>query len=439
MQNLNQSRPLSPALLEQQALADRFLAVRTQTQALAAPLSAEDAQIQSMPDVSPTKWHLAHSTWFFETFILKALDATYKIFDADFHFLFNSYYEAEGPRHPRPQRGLLSRPPLSQVLDYRHHVTDAVNARIEGWADREDWPDIAALIELGCHHEEQHQELLLTDIKHVLSCNPLAPGYASPFPKAMQDIPAATWQKIPEGLTEIGHRPPGFAFDNEGPRHKVWLHEAALSSRLVTTGEFLEFIEDGGYQNPMLWLSEGWDWVKSRNRTAPLYWSRQEDGWQIFTLYGRQPINWSEPLCHINLYEADAFATWAGARLPREEELEYATIASLTAQEDHRALHRAEEPPRLHPSPARQIGNTPFTQLSGAVWHWTASAYSAYPGFRTAAGAIGEYNGKFMCNQYVLRGGSCVTPKDHWRPSYRNFFPAHAQWQFSGFRLAKDI
>lgn len=435
VQKKSLTRPLSPALLKAEALGARFLDVRTRTQQLSDPVSAEDAQLQSMTEVSPTKWHMAHTSWFFETFILRALDPSTSPFDPDFHYLFNSYYEAKGPRHPRDKRGMISRPRLARVCDYRKAITDTILSRLDQWANHEDWPQIAGLIELGCHHEEQHQELLLTDIKHVLSCNPTDPGYASPFPKPLQHAPDMAWQTCDEQLVEIGHDGEGFAYDNEGPQHKYWLHAHALATRPVTNGDWCAFMEDGGYDNPRLWLSDGWAWVNNTDARAPLYWQKDEDDWTVFTLYGRQPVNRAEPVSHINLYEADAFATWAGARLPTEHELEHAARQEKSFGDPNMLESR-----RLHPAPAAALApEQVLHQLKGDVWEWTQSAYNAYPGYKIPPGAVGEYNGKFMCSQYVLRGGSCVTPRDHWRVSYRNFFPAPAQWQFSGLRLAKDI
>jgi len=431
--------PISPELLEARALRERFLEVRRRTEDLAAPLSPEDAQVQSMGDVSPTKWHLAHTSWFFETFLLRAYDSGYSPFDPDFHYLFNSYYEGEGPRQPRPERGLISRPGLERVGAYRSWVTERLAGRLDALAAREDWPAIAGLIELGCHHEEQHQELILTDIKHVLAQNALGPAYAEPYPKPVASAPEMAWQAFAEGLVEIGHPGGSFAFDNETPRHKRYVYPFALASRPVTNGEFLAFIEDGGYERAELWLAEGWDWIRANARAAPLYWEKAEDGWHVFTLYGRQPINLSEPVCHLTLYEADAFAAWAGARLPREEELELAL-----ATEGSSARVNDLGTGRLQPAVA-QADDQPnesshrLLQLFGDVWEWTASAYAAYPGYRPAEGTVGEYNGKFMCNQYVLRGGSCLTPPGHIRATYRNFFPASAQWQMTGLRLAKDL
>ncbi len=418
------------------AVRARFLEVRRRTEDLAAPLSPEDAQVQSMPDVSPTKWHLAHTTWFFETLLLAAYDPDFAPFDPHFAYLFNSYYETLGDRHPRPCRGLVTRPALSTVSAYRAAVSERLCALLDSLTARDDWPAIAALVDLGCHHEEQHQELLLTDIKHVLAQNPLAPAYHAPPPAAAQRAPAMSWHRFDAGVHEIGHAGEGFAYDNETPRHRRYVHDFALASRLVTNGEYRDFIDDGGYREPRLWLSDGWDWVRREGRTAPLYWSGTDDGWQVFTLHGRQPLAEDEPVAHLSCFEADAFARWAGARLPREEELE---IAATTASDPGPANDLSSG--RCHPAVASGgEGTRPrILQLQGDVWEWTQSAYAAYPGYRPAPGAVGEYNGKFMCNQYVLRGGSCVTPAGHWRPSYRNFFPAHAQWQFSGVRLAKDL
>jgi len=387
-----------------------------------------------MPDVSPTKWHLAHTSWFFETFLLREFESQYAPFDPDFHYLFNSYYEGEGERQPRPERGLISRPGLARVKSYREWTTERLVALLDSLAARDDWPAIAGLIELGCHHEEQHQELLLTDIKHVLSQNLLDPAYAPSYPKPVTAAPELAWHSFPEGLHEIGHPGGDFAFDNETPRHRRYVHAFALGSRPVTNREYLAFIEDGGYQTPALWLSNGWDWVVAGGRTAPLYWDRREGEWTLFTLYGRQPINWHEPVCHLTLYEADAFASWAGARMPREEELELA----ITGESDLGPINDLGTG-RLHPSVPSLIGEEQrFAQLLGGVWEWSSSAYAPYPGFSPHAGTVGEYNGKFMCDQYVLKGGSCLTPPGHVRATYRNFFPADAQWQVSGLRLAKD-
>lgn len=377
--------------------------------------------IQSMPDASPTKWHLAHTTWFFENFVLVPHARQYRVFDAAFSFLFNSYYEAVGPRHPRPQRGLISRPSIEDVHSYRAHVDAAMEALL-----RSDVTDeVAATIVLGCQHEQQHQELILMDIKHVLWSNPLAPAYGD-CASGREKIGTAPveWARIPGGLYEIGHGGNGFAYDNESPRHKVWLEPFKVSNRCVTNGEYRAFIADGGYARPEFWLSDGWRTLTERDWSAPLYW----EGDTVFTLAGRRAIDPAQPVCHISYFEADAFARWAGKRLPTEAEWE---VASRQAT----AAGAFMESGAFHPRAARRDG---LAQMFGDVWEWTASAYNAYPGFRPAAGAIGEYNGKFMCGQFVLRGGSVATPEDHIRSTYRNFFPPDARWAFSGVRLADD-
>ena len=397
----------------------RFRSVRAQTRRLTAPLSAEDQVIQSMPDVSPTKWHLAHTTWFFEEFLLRPNARAYTPFDEAYGYLFNSYYDAVGPRHPRPERGLLSRPSLEEVHAYRAHVDAAMEDLLAFGVAAE----IAAMAELGCQHEQQHQELILMDIKHVLSRNPLAPCYGARAPQARAAAPL-TWLTFPRGLCEIGDDRAGFAFDNEGPRHKVWLEPFKLASRCVSNGEYRAFIADEGYGRPVFWLSDGWRAVTEQRWRAPLYW---EDD-TLFTLAGRRPIDPDEPVCHLSYFEADAFARWAGKRLPTEAEWEVASRGAGASGE-------FASSGALHPRSAQGQG---LAQMFGDVWEWTASAYNAYPGFKPAPGATGEYNGKFMCGQFVLRGGAAVTPDDHIRPSYRNFFPPGARWAFSGVRLADD-
>lgn len=406
----------------------RLARVRAQSLALAAPLSAEDQTVQSMPDVSPTKWHLAHTTWFFETFILKNFETEYAPFDATFHYLFNSYYEAEGPRHPRPRRGMITRPSLDAVREYRRDV-DARMDVLAAAADEDAWREIAPLVELGLNHEEQHQELILMDIKHVLSENPFSPNYGAFPPAMMREAPAQGWAEFEGGLVEIGHHGRGFAFDNEGPRHKVWLEPFRLATRLVTNAEYLTFMRDGAYARPELWLSDGWATVRSEGWQAPLYWRRADADWKIFTLAGLTPLNPAAPVCHVSYYEADAFARWAGKRLPTEAEWELA--AGNAAPAGHFA-----DSGYFHPQPAAEEG---LTQMFGDVWEWTQSPYTAYPGFKPAAGAVGEYNGKFMCNQFVLRGGSAATPSGHIRAAYRNFFPPASRWAFSGMRLADAL
>jgi len=412
---------------------DRFETIRRETEALAANLTPEDQAIQSMPDASPTKWHLAHTSWFFETFILAPLDPAYRVFDPAFAYLFNSYYEAVGPRHPRPERGLLSRPTVDAVLAYRDHVTAAM-LRLIGKADDAVWREMAPRLELGLHHEQQHQELILMDIKHVFSVNPLLPSYQAPRLHAVPAAaPARGWVEFPGGLVEIGHAGPGFAFDNEGPRHKVWLDPFALATHPVSCGEYREFIDDGGYRRAEFWLSDGWATVQLQGWQAPLYWRDAGGEWRIFTLAGEHRIEPEEPVCHLSFYEADAFARWTGKRLPTEAEWEIAadciTPAGNLADSGH--YHPCPDAPTADPAPL-------LRQMIGDVWEWTASPYIAYPRFRPVAGAIGEYNGKFMSGQMVLRGGAAVTPSGHIRTTYRNFFPPGARWAFSGLRLAQD-
>ena len=429
---------VSKDVFDASRLGARFSKLRDRSIALVAPLSAEDCQVQSMPDASPAKWHLAHVTWFFETFVLERFEPDFEPFNPAFRVLFNSYYKAVGDQHPRAQRGLVSRPALDQVLAWRAQV----DARMARLLARPVPTELATLVELGLQHEQQHQELLLTDIKHLLSCNPLAPAYhAGPAPLAGDGAsPPSKWLQFEGGLVEIGHTGDGFAFDNETPRHKVWLEPFELASRLVTQGEFAAFIADGGYRDPRWWLSAGWDWVQANGRQAPLYWRRgaagsgESDGWQVFTLHGLAPLDACTPAAHLSYFEADAFARWAGARLPTEAEWEHAaTLAGANGGAANLADRGV-----FHPLPAVAAPAGGLQQLFGDVWEWTSSAYTPYPGYRPWAGAVGEYNGKFMCNQYVLRGGSCVTPADHIRASYRNFFPAEANWQFTGLRLARD-
>lgn len=410
-------------------LAERYRGVRELTRALAAPLSAEDCAVQSMPDASPVKWHLAHTTWFFETFVLSRHDPRRTPFHPAFRVLFNSYYNAVGDKHPRPQRGLLTRPSLEEVLRYREHVDDELLRLLASDALA---PDLRALVELGTHHEQQHQELILTDLKHLLSCNPLRPAYQKHWPLTQIHGRERRWVRMGEGAHRIGHEGDGFAFDNELPRHTAWIHDFEIASHPVTHGDFLRFIDDGGYRRPELWLSAGWDVVAAQGWQAPLYWEAADGGWQTFTLHGMAPVEPHTAVCHVSFYEADAFARWAGARLPTEAEWE---LAAAGASREGNFL----ETGALHPLASREAARDgAIAQAFGDVWEWTRSDYAPYPGFKPAAGAVGEYNGKFMSNQYVLRGGSCATPASHIRPTYRNFFPAEARWQFSGLRLARD-
>jgi ergothioneine biosynthesis protein EgtB len=422
-------RPISQDKLDREPVGARYASLRERSGALAAPLSPEDQTIQSMADVSPTKWHLAHTSWFFETFLLVPFLSDYRVFDPAYGFLFNSYYEAVGPRHPRPERGLLSRPSVAEIQRYRHHVDDGM-ARLVAMLGATAWRRAAPLIELGIAHEEQHQELILMDIKHVLSQNPLQPAYrAAPLP-GPGVAPPLGWTEVAGGLRQIGHGGDGFAFDNEMPRHKLWLEPFRLANRLATCGEYLAFIADRGYRRAEYWLSDGWALAQREGWRAPLYWREDDAGWTIFTLAGRRPIDLAEPVSHVSFYEADAFARWAGKRLPKEAEWEIAAIESGVAG-DGNLLERG----LLHPAPAAGAG---LQQMIGDLWEWTASPYLAYPGFRPAAGAIGEYNGKFMSNQMVLRGAAAITPAAHPRVTYRNFFPPAARWAFSGIRLAED-
>lgn len=407
--------------------AGRYRQVREASSRIVEPLSAEDCVVQSMPDASPAKWHLAHTSWFFEQFLLRAHQPGYRVYDARFEYLFNSYYDNVGPRHARPERGLLTRPELAEVIRYRAHVDEHVE-RLLG-----DPSAPAAILDLGLNHEQQHQELMLTDIKHALSRNPLEPAYRrdlAEYRPGASPVPPLGWASFDGGLREIGALPEnGFCFDNEAPRHRVWIDAFELANRPVTNDEYRQFVRDGGYDEPRLWLSDGWATVQREGWRRPLYWSAALD--TEFTLGGRRELDPGAPVCHVSYYEADAFARWAGARLPTEAEWELAAT-------DRPASGHFADTGALHPRACLDGGIDAPAQLFGDVWEWTASPYSAYPGFRPAAGALGEYNGKFMCNQLVLRGGSCVTPAGHVRASYRNFFHPHARWQFSGLRLARD-
>ena len=412
-----------PAAESDNGLLLRFSKIRAMTKSLAAPLSAEDQCVQSMPDASPVKWHLAHATWFFETLVLAPHAPAYRPYDGRYGYLFNSYYESLGDRHPRPQRGLITRPSGEEILAYRRHVDAAIQQLLEdAWST-----EIAWACETGLQHEQQHQELILTDIKHALSCNPLLPAYTEI--RGESNLPAVplAWRDYAGGIYWIGSAQGNFAFDNEQPRHRVLLAPFRLASRLTTCGEYLRFIEDGGYSRPELWLSDGWHFVQTQDIRAPLYWIERSGERQLFTLGGLRPVQSGEPVVHVSFYEADAFARWCGKRLATEFEWE---AAASNEPVNGNLLDLAS----LHPQAARQDE----TQFYGDAWEWTRSGYEPYPGFKPWPGVASEYNGKFMCGQMVLRGGSCATPADHIRPGYRNFFPPPARWQFSGIRLAED-
>ena len=422
--------------------------MRAFSQDLCRPLQTEDYVIQSMPDASPAKWHLAHTSWFFETFILQTGLPGYRPSESLNSYLFNSYYNAVGPMHCRARRGMISRPTVEETHQYRQQIDAAMMDFFErGPEDR--WRELAFIVALGLNHEQQHQELFLTDIKHMLSQNPLCPVYSAPQnveeTERRSERPATfqvpgnghapmplRWVSFPEGIYSIGHEGEDFAFDNEGPRHRVFLDNFQLASRLVTNGEYLAFVENGGYERPEFWLAGGWFTVNEQKWSAPLYWEKRDGEWFAFTLAGLRKINLSEPVCHVSYFEADAYAHWAGGRLPTEAEWE---IASVNLP----VIGNFVEEQHLHPIPLRQTGSGELAQMFGDVWEWTQSSYSPYPGYTTAKGAIGEYNGKFMCNQYVLRGGSCATSQTHIRRTYRNFFAPDKRWQFMGIRLAKGV
>jgi len=448
-----------PAHLESQL--ERYRAVRAATQRLCEPLAVEDQVVQTMENVSPTKWHLAHVSWFFETFVLQPYLPGYEPFDEEYAYLFNSYYVQAGERHCRDRRGYISRPTVREVLAYRAHVDEGMERLLPAGAGgdaaagpRASGP--ALVIEIGLHHEQQHQELILTDVKHVLGVNPLRPAYREDVAGAAgESAPPLRWVGFEGGLREVGYEGPGFRYDNEEPRHRVWLEDFELASRPVTCGEYLEFMRDGGYERPALWLSDGWATVREREWSEPFYWEERDGTWCLHTLGGRRPVDPDEPVCHLSYFEADAFARWAGCRLPTEEEWE---VAARTVP----IRGNFVEADRLHPAPAGsgiavsnvdggagpaggsvardavREGEGPLLQMFGDVWEWTRSQYEPYPGYRAPEGAIGEYNGKFMCDQFVLRGGSCATPVSHVRPTYRNFFHADEAWQFTGLRLARD-
>lgn len=414
------AKPSTTDLLKQ------YEEIRKLSEGLCATLEPEDFVIQSMDDVSPTRWHLAHTSWFFETFLLKELLPDYRSPNPRYDYLFNSYYVSVGERHFRPHRGLLSRPTVAEVFAYRAHVDKHMTELLRSDAVT---PASAGVIAVGLNHEQQHQELLLTDIKHVFSMNPLHPVFRERVTRERAQVQAAKWIDVADGVASVGHDSDAFAYDNESPRHRVFLEPARLADRLVTNAEFKEFIRSGGYKDERLWLSDGWAAVESQGWEAPLYWEQRDDQWWNFTLSGMREIDDSEPVCHVSYYEADAFARWAGRRLPTEFEWE-------VAARDLRIEGNFVDSGSFHPDPAP--AGAGLKQMFGDVWEWTMSHYSPYPGYRPPEGAIGEYNGKFMCNQFVLRGGSTATSRNHMRITYRNFFPASARWQFSGIRLADD-
>ncbi len=441
------SAAAAPSPPRKRGLLERYEAVRRCSEQLCETLEPEDYVIQTMPEMSPTKWHLAHTSWFFETFVARPHLGEYRPLHPQYAFLFNSYYNAAGNMHARPQRGLISRPTVRETYVYRQHVDAAMRELLEK-ADDATLDALAPLVVLGLNHEQQHQELMLTDIKHAFWMNPLRPVFrpekrprgagAGPEEAGARGV---GWREFDAGLYEIGHDGEGFCFDNERPRHRVYLNGFSLGTRLVTNGEFLAFMEAGGYERPELWLSLGWMTVNERRWKAPFYWEKRDGSWWMMTLAGMRPVGMSEPVCHLSYFEADAYARWAGARLPTEAEWEVASRE--VPVEGHFA-----ESGYFHPAPASDAGAGTegdaaagagrLEQMFGDVWQWTQSAYSPYPGYRAAAGALGEYNGKFMCNQYVLRGASCATARSHARRTYRNFFPPDARWQFMGLRLAKD-
>ncbi|MGB7542009.1 MAG: ergothioneine biosynthesis protein EgtB [Burkholderiales bacterium] len=413
-------------------LSVRYARVRERTLLLAAPLSDEDCCVQSMPEASPVKWHLAHTTWFFETFVLERHERGFTPFDPAFRVLFNSYYNGVGDQHARSQRGLLTRPSLEDMWKYRRNVDARMDLLLGEGSDDAALRDI---IVLGLNHEQQHQELLLADVKHLFSMNPQKPAYHRADMGERAQVAAIEWIAVPGGNVQIGHDGGGFCFDNELPRHTAYLRPCRLASRLVSNGEFRTFIEDGGYDDPRWWLSEGWDWIRAHGISHPIYWIAALDDWKEFTLSGAGALIPGLPVTHVSYFEADAYARWAGARLPTEAEWEHAANAAAPLDRFAADVGRFADDGHFHPRAATGHG---LTQMFGDAWEWTSSSYSPYPGYRQAPGAIGEYNGKFMVNQYVLRGGSCATPSDHIRATYRNFFPATARWQFSGIRLAED-
>ncbi len=435
-EKLNGLNGISTELLKEERavsrfeLIQRYQKVRNFSFDLCKPLVTEDYVIQSMPNVSPTKWHLAHTSWFFEAFVLNKANPNYKSLHPQYNFLFNSYYVLVGERWIRAMRGLLSRPTVSEIYKYRDYVDEKMLEFLEH-SSEETYYEFAPVVEIGIQHEQQHQELILSDIKHVFSINPLIPVYSQRKPEMVSDIPGLNWVHFKESVYEIGFDGEGFSYDNESPKHKEYIESFLLSSRLVMNGEYIQFIEDKGYQRPELWLSDGYTAMENEKWNSPLYWMKENGKWYNFTLNGKNKINPGEPVCHVGYYEADAFARWAGYRLPSEAEWEVAANDILIEG-------NFADIKNFHPVPLNKSGSK-IQQMYGDVWEWTRSSYSPYPGYKTLPGALGEYNGKFMSNQMVLRGGSCATSKSHIRKTYRNFFPPNARWQFMGVRLAKDI
>jgi ergothioneine biosynthesis protein EgtB len=427
MNTARSAAEVAASTLDTADLARLFAHTRQLTDSLCEPLETEDFIVQSMPDASPVRWHLAHTTWFFETFVLMERLPGYRPFNPAYRDLFNSYYNAVGTPLPRSRRGVLSRPTVAEVRAYRAHVDDAMAALFES--------DLACavsgVIEIGIHHECQHQELILTDLKHAFSCNPLFPAYADQGPRSVCEVAPLRWVEFPEAVRWVGHDGSGFGYDNESPRHREFVPAFALADRLVTTGEYVEFIDDGGYQRPELWLSEGWSVGQEQHWSAPLYWHRRDETWLQFTLGGLGELDLAEPVSHVSYFEADAYARWAGYVLPTEAAWE--TAAEDVLVEGNFAEAGLRRPQAVAP----HVESSNPKQLFGDLWEWTVSPYVAYPGYASPSGALGEYNGKFMCNQFVLRGGSFATPQAHFRPTYRNFFPPAGRWQFTGIRLAR--
>jgi ergothioneine biosynthesis protein EgtB len=423
---------VSPVVEDRTEIIESFRKTRALTEELAGPLMIEDYVIQSMEDVSPPKWHLGHTSWFFDAFLLKRFSPNYKVYHELYEFVFNSYYEAVGDRVPRPNRGLLSRPTVQDIYNYRAYIDSEMFSLIDQ-VNQKDWEAFSFLVTLGINHEQQHQELLVTDIKNILAINPLRPIYQEQPQPISAPAPTAQFVPLEGGLIEIGHTGIGFSFDNERPRHKVFMQDFLLQNRLVTNGEFLEFINDGGYSDFRHWLSDGWAIVKQHGWTSPMYWENKDGVWFQMTLTGWKRVDPNEPVCHVSYYEADAFAKWAQKRLPTEAEWEYAADSLGTQPAGGNFLDRKS----FHPVACQPTGAT-LMQMLGDVWEWTSSAYLPYPGFAPESGAVSEYNGKFMSNQMVLRGGSCATPQNHIRTTYRNFFQCDKRWQFTGIRLASD-